>query len=118
MHLKTGVTSASFCDYFRFKSAMTRRFSLLPPQTPASAGAAPGTLPLQNCELVESKLRKHIQGCWRQFLKECKERDTRKQGEIAASEFLGSFWFCSLGNSVPSWHQAVPAVQTGQSYHW
>lgn len=58
----------------------------------------PGTPPLQNLEPVESKLRKKMQGCWRQFLKECKEKDGHKQGEIAASEFLGSFW--SLGSRV------------------
>nr|KAF6494659.1 EF-hand calcium binding domain 6 [Rousettus aegyptiacus] len=58
------------------------------PCTPAGAAAVPGTPPLQNLEPVESKLRKKMQGCWRQFLKECKEKDGHKQGEIAASEFL------------------------------
>ncbi|XP_047405214.1 EF-hand calcium-binding domain-containing protein 6 isoform X2 [Sciurus carolinensis] len=58
------------------------------PCTPASAGLAPGTQPLQNCEPVESKLRKQIQGCWRALLKDCKEKDVNKQGTIAASEFL------------------------------
>lgn len=53
------------------------------PQTPV------GTPPLQNCEPIESKLRKQIQGCWRELLKECKEKDSDKQGNITAAEFLG-----------------------------
>ncbi|XP_069902571.1 EF-hand calcium-binding domain-containing protein 6 [Globicephala melas] len=52
------------------------------PCTPAST-----TPPLQNCEPVENKLRKKIQGCWREFLRECQERDANKQGEIPATEF-------------------------------
>ncbi|XP_023113343.2 EF-hand calcium-binding domain-containing protein 6 isoform X2 [Felis catus] len=57
------------------------------PPTPASASPA-DTLPLQNCEPIESKLRRRIQGCWREFLKECKEKDVTKQGEITTAEFL------------------------------
>ncbi|KAM5250924.1 EF-hand calcium-binding domain-containing protein 6 [Hipposideros larvatus] len=58
------------------------------PGTPARTTTAPGTPLLQNCEPLESKLRKKLQRCWRQFLKECKDKDMRKQGEITASEFL------------------------------
>ncbi|XP_008701132.2 EF-hand calcium-binding domain-containing protein 6 [Ursus maritimus] len=58
------------------------------PCTPTSAGSAPGPLPLQNCEPIESKLRKKIQGCWRELLKECKEKDVDKQGEVTTAEFL------------------------------
>ncbi|XP_023391663.1 EF-hand calcium-binding domain-containing protein 6 [Pteropus vampyrus] len=58
------------------------------PCTPAGTAALPGTPPLQNLEPVENKLRKKIQGCWRQFLKECKAKDVHKHGEITASEFL------------------------------
>ncbi|XP_038199262.1 EF-hand calcium-binding domain-containing protein 6 isoform X2 [Arvicola amphibius] len=47
-----------------------------------------GTPPLQNCEPIESKLRKQIQGCWRELLKECKEKDRNKQGSVTAAEFL------------------------------
>ncbi|XP_059103989.1 EF-hand calcium-binding domain-containing protein 6 isoform X1 [Peromyscus eremicus] len=47
-----------------------------------------GTQPLQNCEPIESKLRKQIQGCWRELLKECKEKDIDKQGSVTATEFL------------------------------
>ncbi|XP_051015371.1 EF-hand calcium-binding domain-containing protein 6 [Acomys russatus] len=47
-----------------------------------------GTPPLQNCEPIESKLRKQMQGCWRELLKECKEKDTDKQGSITTAEFL------------------------------
>ncbi|KAL1767335.1 EF-hand calcium-binding domain-containing protein 6 isoform X1 [Sigmodon hispidus] len=52
------------------------------PCTPA------GTPPLQNCEPIESRLRKQIQGCWREILKECKEKDSDKQGSVTAAEFL------------------------------
>ncbi|KAL6047824.1 hypothetical protein STEG23_034646, partial [Scotinomys teguina] len=52
------------------------------PCTPA------GTPPLQNCEPIESKLRKQIQGCWRELLKECKEKDIAKQGTVTSAEFL------------------------------
>ncbi|XP_042553898.1 EF-hand calcium-binding domain-containing protein 6 [Dipodomys spectabilis] len=51
--------------------------------TPAS-----GNPPLQNCESTETKLRKQIHGCWRELLRECKERDVDKQGSIAAPDFL------------------------------
>lgn len=57
----------------------------LSPQTPV------GTPPLQNCEPIESRLRIQIQGCWREPLRECKEKDTDKQGTISAAEFLGSW---------------------------
>ncbi|XP_037701873.1 EF-hand calcium-binding domain-containing protein 6 isoform X2 [Choloepus didactylus] len=58
------------------------------PCTPASTAPWPRTLPLQNCEPIENKLRKKIQGCWRELLKECKEKDVNKQGEITTFEFL------------------------------
>ncbi|XP_007974216.3 EF-hand calcium-binding domain-containing protein 6 isoform X2 [Chlorocebus sabaeus] len=58
------------------------------PCTPASTTTIPGTPPLQNCDPIESRLRKRIQGCWRQLLKECKEKDVARQGDISASEFL------------------------------
>lgn len=54
------------------------------PQTPA------GDLPLQNCEPVESRLRKQVQGCWRALLKDCKEKDLARLGTIAAPDFLGA----------------------------
>ena len=49
-----------------------------------------GTPPLQNCEPIETKLRKKVQGCWRELLRECKEKDPNKQGEIPGPEFLGA----------------------------
>ncbi|XP_063578993.1 EF-hand calcium-binding domain-containing protein 6 isoform X8 [Pongo abelii] len=58
------------------------------PCTPASTTEIPGTPPLQNCDPIESRLRKRIQGCWRQLLKECKEKDVARQGDINASDFL------------------------------
>ncbi|KAM6162198.1 EF-hand calcium-binding domain-containing protein 6 [Erethizon dorsatum] len=52
------------------------------PCTPA------GTQPLQNCELIENRLQKQVQGCWRELLKECKEKDTGRLGTITAPQFL------------------------------
>nr|XP_012613166.1 EF-hand calcium-binding domain-containing protein 6 isoform X2 [Microcebus murinus] len=56
------------------------------PCTPARS--TEGSPPLQNCEPIESKLRRQIQGCWRELLRECKEKDVNKQGEITSAEFL------------------------------
>ncbi|XP_054438549.1 EF-hand calcium-binding domain-containing protein 6 [Pteronotus mesoamericanus] len=58
------------------------------PSTAASTGTVMGTPPLQNCEPVERRLRRTIQGCWREFLKECKERDAHRRGAVTAAEFL------------------------------
>ncbi|XP_042103787.1 EF-hand calcium-binding domain-containing protein 6 isoform X3 [Ovis aries] len=55
------------------------------PCTPSSVS---GTPPLQNCEPIETKLRKKVQGCWRELLRECKERDPNRQGEIPGPDFL------------------------------
>ncbi|XP_023558316.1 EF-hand calcium-binding domain-containing protein 6 [Octodon degus] len=52
------------------------------PCTPA------GTPLLQNCEPIESRLRKQIQGCWRELLKDCKDKDTGRLGTVPAAEFL------------------------------
>ncbi|XP_058529624.1 EF-hand calcium-binding domain-containing protein 6 isoform X1 [Ochotona princeps] len=53
-----------------------------------SAVATPDSPPLQNCEPIESKLRKKLHGCWRELLRECKERDVNRHGEITAADFL------------------------------
>ncbi|XP_053518237.1 EF-hand calcium-binding domain-containing protein 6 isoform X2 [Artibeus jamaicensis] len=75
--------------------------------TPASAGTAPGTPLLQNCEPIERKLRRTIQGCWRELLKECKERDTHRRGAIAAAEFLALVEKFSLDISREECQQLV-----------
>ncbi|XP_007939988.1 EF-hand calcium-binding domain-containing protein 6 [Orycteropus afer afer] len=58
------------------------------PSTPASPATRPSTPPLQNCEPIENRLRRRMQGCWRELLRECKEKDPNKRGEISASHFL------------------------------
>ncbi|XP_060045104.1 EF-hand calcium-binding domain-containing protein 6 isoform X2 [Erinaceus europaeus] len=72
------------------RSAMSSRDLKARPSHPCTPSTATslGIQPLQNCEPIESKLRKKIQGCWRELLKDCKERDTDKQGEITAADFL------------------------------
>ncbi|XP_073738765.1 EF-hand calcium-binding domain-containing protein 6 isoform X3 [Callorhinus ursinus] len=77
------------------------------PCTPASAGSAPGPLPLQNCEPTESKLRKKIQGCWRAFLKECQEKGVNQQGEVATAELLALVEKFSLDISKEECQQLV-----------
>ncbi|KAM5289165.1 EF-hand calcium-binding domain-containing protein 6 [Ctenodactylus gundi] len=47
-----------------------------------------GALPLQNCQPIESRLRKQVQGCWRELLRRCKEKDVARQGTITTPEFL------------------------------
>lgn len=81
-----------------FRPQITLWFPQLPPRDlqlrypfSPSLQTPVGTPPLQNCEPIESKLRKQIQGCWRELLKECKEKDSDKQGSITAAEFLGLF---------------------------
>nr|KAF6368257.1 EF-hand calcium binding domain 6 [Myotis myotis] len=56
--------------------------------TASSSGSVLGTPQLQNCEPTESRLRRRVQGCWRELLRECKERDTHRQGDIPAADFL------------------------------
>nr|XP_025969917.1 EF-hand calcium-binding domain-containing protein 6 [Dromaius novaehollandiae] len=53
------------------------------PQTTAACSG-----PVLNCEPIENKIRKNIKHSWRRILKECKEKDVSKQGEIPVSEFL------------------------------
>lgn len=54
--------------------------------TPLSAAT---DAPLQNCEPIERRLRKKLQGCWRELLRECKAMDTDRRGEVTAAQFLG-----------------------------
>ncbi|CAK6444005.1 unnamed protein product [Pipistrellus nathusii] len=58
------------------------------PCTASSRGTVLGTPQLHNCEPVESRLRRRVQGCWRELLRECKERDPHRQGDISAADFL------------------------------
>ncbi|NWJ06846.1 EFCB6 protein, partial [Crypturellus undulatus] len=53
------------------------------PQTTATCSA-----PVLNCEPIENKIRKRIKHSWRSILKECKEKDVHKKGEIPVSDFL------------------------------
>ena len=69
-----------------------------------------GTPPLQNCEPIETKLRKKVQGCWRELLRECKERDPNRQGEIPGPDFLGA------SHSVPLGHLGHLPAQVPSSW--
>ncbi|XP_068958934.1 EF-hand calcium-binding domain-containing protein 6 [Petaurus breviceps papuanus] len=57
------------------------------PPTAGSTASRAWVPPLQNCEAIETKLRRKIQGCWKEMLKECKEKDVDKHGEITVAEF-------------------------------
>nr|XP_008109631.1 PREDICTED: EF-hand calcium-binding domain-containing protein 6 [Anolis carolinensis] len=50
--------------------------------------AAVQTPPILNCQPIESKIRKVIQRRWREILKECKEKDVERLGEISVEDFL------------------------------
>uniref|UniRef100_A0A8C8SZL0 EF-hand domain-containing protein n=1 Tax=Pelusios castaneus TaxID=367368 RepID=A0A8C8SZL0_9SAUR len=44
--------------------------------------------PLLNCEPIENKIRKIIQHSWREILKDCREKDVDRLGEVSTSDFL------------------------------
>ncbi|XP_053243628.1 EF-hand calcium-binding domain-containing protein 6 [Podarcis raffonei] len=59
----------------------------------APAGSRPSTAavhtpPILNCKPIEGKIRKGVQHCWRQILKECREKDVDHVGEVAVEDFL------------------------------
>ncbi|XP_078423713.1 EF-hand calcium-binding domain-containing protein 6-like [Cetorhinus maximus] len=43
--------------------------------------------PSMSCEVIEQKLKKDVSKFWKAIEKECKEKDTEKQGEIDAKDF-------------------------------
>uniref|UniRef100_A0A8C4XWV5 EF-hand domain-containing protein n=1 Tax=Gopherus evgoodei TaxID=1825980 RepID=A0A8C4XWV5_9SAUR len=60
-------------------------------QTPVSSRprtAMAWSPPLLNCEPIENKIRKIIQHSWREILKDCREKDVDRLGEILTSDFL------------------------------
>ncbi|XP_051818211.1 EF-hand calcium-binding domain-containing protein 6 isoform X2 [Antechinus flavipes] len=57
------------------------------PATASSTASRAWVPPLQNLEVIETKLRKKMQGFWKEMLKECKEKDVDKQGEITVADF-------------------------------
>uniref|UniRef100_A0A8D0BVT5 EF-hand domain-containing protein n=1 Tax=Salvator merianae TaxID=96440 RepID=A0A8D0BVT5_SALMN len=44
--------------------------------------------PILNCQPVESKIRKSVQHCWKEMLKECRKKDADRSGEISVEDFL------------------------------
>ncbi|XP_070611399.1 EF-hand calcium-binding domain-containing protein 6 isoform X2 [Erythrolamprus reginae] len=51
--------------------------------------AAAPTPPLLNCQAIENKIRKNVQHCWKEILKECREKDVERSGEISVEDILG-----------------------------
>ncbi|XP_032078011.1 EF-hand calcium-binding domain-containing protein 6 [Thamnophis elegans] len=47
------------------------------------------TPPILNCQPIESKIRKNVQHCWKEILKECREKDVERSGEISVEDILG-----------------------------
>uniref|UniRef100_A0A8C7E5J1 EF-hand domain-containing protein n=1 Tax=Naja naja TaxID=35670 RepID=A0A8C7E5J1_NAJNA len=45
--------------------------------------------PILNCQAIESKIRKNVQHCWKEILKECREKDVERSGEISVEDILG-----------------------------
>ncbi|XP_026533446.1 EF-hand calcium-binding domain-containing protein 6 [Notechis scutatus] len=45
--------------------------------------------PILNCQPIESKIRKNVQHCWKEILKECREKDVERSGEISVEDILG-----------------------------
>lgn len=50
--------------------------------------AAVQTPPILNCKPIENKIQKCVQHCWKDMLKECRERDVDRLGEIPTEDFL------------------------------
>ncbi|XP_042324554.1 EF-hand calcium-binding domain-containing protein 6 isoform X2 [Sceloporus undulatus] len=50
--------------------------------------AAVQNTPILNCKPIESKIRKIVQHCWKEILKECREKDVDRLGEIPVEDFL------------------------------
>ncbi|XP_066490336.1 EF-hand calcium-binding domain-containing protein 6 [Tiliqua scincoides] len=64
-----------------------------PPPKKTPAGSRPHTAadqipPILNCKPVESKIRKVVQHCWREILKECRAKDFDRLGEISTEDFV------------------------------
>ncbi|NXJ77675.1 EFCB6 protein, partial [Trogon melanurus] len=57
------------------------------------------SMPVVNCKIIESKIRKNIQRSWTGILKVCKEKDVSKLGEIPVSDFLDIVEKFNLGLS-------------------
>ncbi|XP_063164332.1 EF-hand calcium-binding domain-containing protein 6 [Candoia aspera] len=45
--------------------------------------------PILNCQPIESKIRKNVQHCWKEILKECREKDVERSGEILVEDVIG-----------------------------
>ncbi|XP_078272629.1 EF-hand calcium-binding domain-containing protein 6 [Rhinoraja longicauda] len=43
--------------------------------------------PFANCEAIEQRLKKDVKKFWKEIQRECREKDTEKQGEIDAADF-------------------------------
>ncbi|KAF7237646.1 EF-hand calcium-binding domain-containing protein 6 [Varanus komodoensis] len=60
-------------------------------QAPAASRpctAAVHTPPILNCKPIESKIRKSVQHCWKDILKECRAKDTDRLGEVSVEDML------------------------------
>lgn len=56
------------------------------PRTPLSPMSQAGSV--QNSEALEEQLRKRMQSCWQDFLRDCKNRDPDHLGHIPKADFL------------------------------
>ncbi|XP_060114520.1 EF-hand calcium-binding domain-containing protein 6 [Heteronotia binoei] len=50
--------------------------------------AAVQTPPILNCKPIESKIQRNVQHCWKDMLKDCREKDVDRLGEIPTEDFL------------------------------
>ncbi|XP_062990400.1 EF-hand calcium-binding domain-containing protein 6 [Elgaria multicarinata webbii] len=62
-----------------------------PKKAPAASRpntAAVPTPPLLNCKPIESKIRKSVQHCWKDILKECRAKDVDRLGEVSVEDMF------------------------------
>ncbi|XP_055963055.1 EF-hand calcium-binding domain-containing protein 6 [Sorex fumeus] len=58
------------------------------PSVTSQLTLTPGSPHLQNCEPLENRLRQKMRSCWREFLKDCKDRDADRLGHVSTADFL------------------------------
>lgn len=90
-----------------FRAVCRRHVQVLPDeQTPLSPMSQAGSV--QNSEALEEQLRKRMQSCWQDFLRDCKNRDPDHLGHIPKADFLALAEKHQLGlSSEESQHVAL-----------
>uniref|UniRef100_A0A8C5RRL9 EF-hand domain-containing protein n=1 Tax=Laticauda laticaudata TaxID=8630 RepID=A0A8C5RRL9_LATLA len=90
----TGDFTVSFCCHAHQATPTEPVIKNLNPTLQVPGAGRPYTAgvpspPILNCQPIESKIRKNVQHCWKEILKECREKDVERSGEISVEDILG-----------------------------